>query len=103
MVSFDWDIQDRQMSCKIQHVDLQLAIQLEKCNKQHSFYIDNPYIPTAFLKIQQIWQGKSYQFNPSFRGRLIPLKHASWQSNQGLFIDFYQARLINGFTCPSSS
>ena len=89
------------MCCKIQHVDLQLAIQLEKCNKQHSFYIDNPYIPTAFLKIQQIWQGKSYQFNLSFRGRLTPLKHASWQSNQGLFTDFDQARLINGFTCPS--
>lgn len=79
---------------------MQFAIQLEKCNTQCSFHIDSRYIATAFLKIQQIWQGKSYQFNLSFRGRLIPLKHASWQSNQSLFTDFDQARLINGFYVP---
>ena len=44
LASLDWHIQDRQMSCKIQHVDLQLAIQLEKCNKQHSFDINSRYI-----------------------------------------------------------
>ena len=74
------------MSCKILHVDLQLAIQLEKCNKQHSFDINSRYIPAALLKIQQTWQGKSYQFNPSFRGRLIPLKHTSWQSTPNFFL-----------------
>ena len=99
LASFDWDIQDRQMSCKIQHADLQFAIQLEKCNTQRSF-IDSHYIPAALLKIQQTWQGKSYQFNPSFRGRLIPLKHASWQSNPSLFPDFNQARFINSFYVP---
>ena len=99
LASFDWNIQDRQISCKIQHADLQLAIQLEKCNTQRSF-IDSHYIPAALLKIQQTWQGKSYQFNPSFRGRLIPLKHASWQSNPSLFPDFNQARFINGFYVP---
>ena len=87
------------MSCKIQHADLQFAIQLEKCNTQRSF-INSHYIPAALLKIQQTWQGKSYQFNPSFRGRLIPLKHASWQSNPSLFPDFNQARFINGFYVP---
>ncbi len=99
LASFDWDIQDRQMSCKIQHADLQFAIQLEKCNTQRSF-IDSHYIPAALLKIQQTWQGKSYQFNPSFRGRLIPLKYTSWQSNPSLFPDFNQTRFINGFYVP---
>ena len=99
LASFDSDIQDRQMSCKIQHADLQFAIQLEKCNTQRSF-IDSHYIPAALLKIQQTWQGKSYQFNPSFRGRLIPLKHASWQSNPSLFPDCNQARFINDFYVP---
>ena len=51
LVSFDWDIQDRQMICKIQHVDLQLAIQLKKCFPQRSFHMNTRYIPTAFLKI----------------------------------------------------
>ena len=45
LASFDWNIQDRQISCKIQHADLQFAIQLEKCNKQHGFDINSRYIP----------------------------------------------------------
>ena len=37
LASFDWDIQDRQMSCKIQHADLQFAIQLKNAFRNVAF------------------------------------------------------------------